>query len=263
MMETSSVQSIQRVFSLMEALSDKPEGEGLMRLASETGLSKSTAHRLLSNLIHLGYVLQDKDTKKFFLTVKLFEVGSRVVQRLSILDIAKPFMFDLSRKLGEIVNLAVRIQNDVLYIYIEEGGKNAVRVAAHIGARNPMYCTAVGKAIMAFMTDEEVAAVWKQSDVVRHTPTTITDFDAFMQTIHAVRRTGLAFDEEELEPGIWCVGSCILNYSNVVQGALSVSAPMSRLTDAFKEQVTREVQATCRDISAGFGKIDWGGVPRL
>jgi DNA-binding IclR family transcriptional regulator len=74
MESTAPVQSIQRVFALLEALSTKLEGEGLMRLAVETGLSKSTAHRLLNNLIHLGYVMQNRHSKKFYLTVKLFEV---------------------------------------------------------------------------------------------------------------------------------------------------------------------------------------------
>jgi DNA-binding IclR family transcriptional regulator len=256
-MKNGLVQSIQRVFSLMEALASKPEGEGLIRLATETGLSKSTAHRLLTNLIQLGYVMQDRSSRKFYLTVKLFEVGSQVVQHMDILAIAKPFMFDLSRRLGELVNLAVRVQHDVLYIYIEEGGENAVRVAAHMGARNPMYCTAVGKAILAELSDGEIREIWDASDIRPHTPTTITEFPAFMEAINDVRRNGYAFDVEEFEPGIWCIGSCILNYSNTAQGALSVSAPMSRLTGAFRERVISDVRATCRQISAAFGKTQW------
>ncbi len=258
-METSAVQSVQRVFALMEALAAKPEGEGLIRLAAETGLSKSTAHRLLTNLIQLGYVMQDPASRKFSLTVRLFEVGSKVVQHMNILAIAKPFLFDLSRKLGEIVNLAIRVGNDVLYIYIEEGGQNAVRVAAHMGARNPMYCTAVGKAILAELSDAEIETVWRGSDISAHTPTTITDFSVFMESIRAVRRNGYAFDMEEFETGIWCVAASIVNYSDVVQGALSVSAPMSRLNDPFREKVIREVLATGRQISAAFGKTRWEG----
>ena len=256
-MENNAVQAVQRVFALLEALAARPEGEGLIRLASETGLSKSTAHRLLSNLVQLGYVMQDPASRKFRLTVKLFEVGSKVVQHMNILTIAKPFMFDLSHELGEVVNLAVRVQSDVLYVYIEEGGKNAVRVASHVGARNPMYCTAVGKAILAELPDEEIQQIWYSSSIQPHTSTTITEFPVFLNAINTVRHNGYAFDLEEYEPGIWCVASCILNYSDVVQGALSVSSPMSRLNDTFKERVIRTVSTTCRQISAAFGKTEW------
>ena len=257
--DNSPARSIQRVFALMEALSSKPEGEGLVRLAAETGLSKSTAHRLLGDLIQLGYAMQDRSSRKFYLTVKLFEVGSTVIQHMNILNIAKPFMFDLSRKLGELVNLGIRVQHDVLYIYIEEGGKNAVRVAAHMGARSPMFCTGIGKAIMAELPDADIAEVWKQTKIEAYTPTTITSFPALMESIQQVRQLGYALDLEEYEPGIWCVAASILNYSNVVQGGLSVSAPMSRMSESFKQEVAHEVATTCRQISAVFGKTEWTG----
>ncbi|WP_295579703.1 IclR family transcriptional regulator [uncultured Oscillibacter sp.] len=256
-MEAPSVQSLERAFSLLEALAEKPHGETLAALAGQTGLNKSTAHRLLANLMKLGYVTQDEESHRYYLTIKLFEIGSGVVHKTDILQFAKPYLIRASQVIGEVINLAVPNNNDVLFIYVEEGGKNAARVASHVGTRNPMYCTACGQAILATYSDEEIEKFWKTSSIVKYTNNTITDFQQLMTRIQLVRKTGYAIECEESENGIGCIAVSIIDYSGKAQGAISVSAPASRLNEAYIRVVAESLVGVGKKISMHFGKTEW------
>lgn len=253
--ESNAVQSLQRAFALLELLAEFPKGAPLSVLAERSGFNKSTAHRMLSTLIAMGYVAQDDLSRYYRLTIRMFEVGSSVVHGMDLISIAKPYLFDLCHTLGEVVNLAVPDGNDVLYVYMEEGGQNAVRVNSHVGARNPMYCTACGKAIMAVHTDSEIAEMWQNSEIQQYTPTTITSFERLMQEIDEIRTVGYALDNQEYEPGIWCLAISIVDYSGNAQGAVSVSAPVSRVDDALQKLVVKEALAARTKLCACFGNI--------
>ena len=116
MADKSGVQSVERIFQLIESLSAHPAGAGLQRLAQDTGLAKSTVHRLLASLVSLGYAAQDENGR-YRLTLKMFELSSGIVNSMDIMDVAKVHLERLAQRTGEAVHLVIRDGQDIVYIY--------------------------------------------------------------------------------------------------------------------------------------------------
>ena len=165
------VQSVARIFALIEVLSAHPEGASLQAISAESGLAKSTTHRLLSSLVALGYAVQDSFSTHYRLTLKMFEMSSGIVNDMDILSVAKPHLDKLSRHTGEAVHLVIQDGVDVVYIYKAEPGAGGMRMRSQVGLRIPMYCTGVGKAILATQSYGEAERVWRKSEICALTQT--------------------------------------------------------------------------------------------
>ena len=181
------IQSLHRAFEILELLSECPSGMALTVLAQQTGLSKSTTHRFLSSLREMGYVAQDANTGKYRQTLRMFEIGSRSVRALSILEIARPYLHDLMEKTGETVHLVTHEHDKVLYIY-----KNSYisdvpfNTGSLIGNCSPLYCTGVGKAILANLPASKVEQIWESSSIIQYTKNTIVSLDDPVQAVTGV-----------------------------------------------------------------------------
>ena len=146
------VQSAERIFQVLEMLAEHGE-MGLMEISTELGLHKSTVHRLLMSLIYMGYAKQDETTQKYMLSYKIVSMAGKILERTDILQIAKPYMERLSDISGEAVHLVQREGNNILYIYKIEAKVGTIRMVSHVGMVHPMYCSGVGKAIMATLPE--------------------------------------------------------------------------------------------------------------
>ena len=190
------VQSAERIFQVMETLADHGE-MGLMELSTALDLHKSTVHRLLMSLIYMGYAKQDEATQKYMLSYKVVNMAGKILERMDILQVAKPYMERLSDLSGEAVHLVQREGNHILYIYKIEAKVGTIRMVSHVGMVHPMYCSGVGKAIMATLPDEEVKKIWNESIIEKKTDKTITDFSQMQEVLEEVRQNGYALDDEE------------------------------------------------------------------
>ena len=188
MAEKSGVQSVERIFQLIEHLAAHPTGVSLQRLAEETGLAKSTVHRLLASLVGLGYVVQDEENGHYRLTLKMFELSSGIVDSMDIMGVAKAHLERLSQRTGEAVHLVIRDGRDIVYIYKTESGP--MRMSSRVGLRSPLYCTGVGKAILATLPGDELEDIWTHSNVQKLTDKTITDLEELRSQL--VERAGRA-----------------------------------------------------------------------
>jgi DNA-binding IclR family transcriptional regulator len=247
-MDKNAVQSVERTFAIMEALSQVPDGICLNDLSKAVGLNKSTVHRLLSSLISLGYASKIKDTGEYILTMKMFEVGSKVSDRFDILKIARPYLQELSKVVGEAVHLVIRDGNDVIYIFKEDSGNNSVCMSSRIGFRAPLYCTAVGKAIMSELPEEDVKHILETSSITQRTANTITSHSKMLEYLKVVKECGYAVDDEENEIGVRCVAACITSSSGKVLGAFSVSAPTGRMDNERLTHIADKVLKIKMDI---------------
>ena len=115
--EDSGVQSVARIFSIIEVLAAHPAGMPLQQLAAGTGLAKSTAHRLLASLIALGYARQGEDTGRYALTLKMLELSSGILNNMDIMGVARIHLERLAQRTGDAVHLVVRDAQDIVYIY--------------------------------------------------------------------------------------------------------------------------------------------------
>ena len=225
MKSTSPVQSIDRVFDIVETLSLNPHGMALTDLSTETGLHTSTTHRLLTSLIARDYVQKDPVTNKYRLTLRLFEIGNRVINSTNLLPTALPQIEHLAAFTNETIHLVARRGNDVVYLYKEEGHSSLIRTASFVGMHNPMYCTGVGKSIMAYLPEEEVQSIWSNSKIIQFTPNTLTTYEALSADLAWIRANGYAMDREEHEAGVTCIAAPIFNYTGLPVAAISVSFP--------------------------------------
>ncbi|PJI07293.1 MULTISPECIES: IclR family transcriptional regulator [Clostridium] len=224
------VQSVDRSLSIIEVLSDYENGLGITEISEKVGLHKSTVFRLLSTLIYKGYVQQDKNSSRYGLTLKLFELGNKKVENMSLVTVALPYIKKLMEKTNEVVHLVVRDGTDMVYISKVEPQKT-IRMYSSIGKRIPLYCTAVGKAMMSQMLDNEVEEIWEKSDIKKLTDRTITDLETMKKELKKVKEKGYAIDEQENEIGIRCIGTIIRDYKGNICGAASVSGSILSFTE--------------------------------
>lgn len=246
------VQSAERIFQVMEMLADNGE-MGLMELSAALGLHKSTVHRLLMSLIYMGYAKQDEVTQKYMLSYKIVNMAGKVIERTDILQVARPYMERLSDICGEAVHLVQRDGSNILYIYKIEAKVGTIRMVSHVGMVHPMYCSGVGKAIMATLPEEEIKQIWEESTIEKKTDKTITDFGKLMKTLEEVRENGYALDDEENEKGVRCIAACLYGHQNEVKYAFSISGPTSRMTKERVKELAKDVRKVQEELSRELG----------
>ena len=250
---TGSVQSIDRVLDIIERLSAAPLGLSLSDLAAATGLHISTAHRLVNVLAERGYAQKDTTSGKYRLTLRLFEVGSRVSGIWDLLTMAKPFLDELAALTQETVHLVERDGNEVVYLYKFEPFSQPINITSSVGLHNPMYCTGVGKSIMAYLPEKEVRTIWDQTEVVHFTPKTIITWEALQADLALIRQRGYAIDDEEHDLGVRCIAAPIYSWNGTPVGAMSISGPAIRMTDSAIDSFAPKLLHAAGEISGSMG----------
>lgn len=251
--KASPIQSLDRAISIIELLSLYPKGVSLTELWTKSQLPKATVSRMLSSLISNGYAMQNIENKHYFLTMRLFEIGCRAVGGSSILSIARPYLDHLSAVTQDTVHLVSRDQDDVVYLYKEEVTTSIVRTSSFVGLRNPMYCTGVGKSILAFLPQDEIDAIWQRTTPVQFTPTTIMTYDRLVNELADVRKNGYAIDDEEHEMGVRCIAAPIRDFNGVPIAAISLSAHTQNLTYEKIQEYAPLLLETAKNISRYYG----------
>lgn len=203
-------------------LGNAGESVRFIDLVSDTGLSKGTAHRLLSILTHEGLVYYDEQNKKYRLGFKIMEWAQRVWHDFDLRELALDQMKMLNAETGENINLAVREGLDIIYINRIESFK-PIRAVARMGARAPLFCTALGKVLVAYLPFEEQVAIANSIDYIKHTEFTILSAEALLSRLDEVRRYGYGMDDCEFSEEIRCISAPIHNFDNKVIGGISVS----------------------------------------
>ena len=225
------IQVSERIFHTIECLAQNGS-MGLQELSTALDLNKSTVHRILNSLICMDYVRQDPETAKYSLSFKIYGLSNQILSQNSMIDIARPFIKELSANSGETVHLVQLDGINATYIDKVEASQNSVRMISMVGKSIPLYCSGVGKAILADMPDTKIESIWKQSFIQQLTEHTVTRFVDFMNLIEETRRSGYALDNEENEIGVRCIAVSLKGYNGKSTYAISISAPKDRMSDA-------------------------------
>jgi len=242
------VSATARTVAILEALAQSGY-TSLEPLAQKVGIAKPTLFRFLKTLKGLGYVIQHDDTR-YSLSLKMFNVGSQALASMDLYETAKPIVKRLSDAIGETVHLAVMVDESVVYIMKMES-KYTIRMYSTIGKQAPLYCTALGKAMLAWNPDRE--AIVSRIKFSRHTERSIVSAKALKRELDITRKRGYAIDAEEHEDNIHCIGAPVFDYTGQVTAAISVSWPVFRY-DLSREPAWAEViMAAAREISSLLG----------
>jgi IclR family KDG regulon transcriptional repressor len=255
MSSNAPVQSVDRILDIIELLSLYPSGLLLRDLAQVSKLHTSTVHRLLSCLIARGYARKDPRSGKYCLTLRFFEIGCAASGALDLVAVAREQLDELSDFSKEVVHLVKRDGLSVVYLYKAEPSQSLVRMSSRVGGRNPLYCTAVGRSILANLPEDEVNEIWELSDITPVTSKTITNLEALKSQLAIAKKKGYAIDNEENEEGVYCLAAPIFNWKGEPIAAISVSAPLNRMVDENKARILPVLIKTAQNISYQLGYI--------
>lgn len=247
MEEKNPIQVADRLFHILELLADQGPMQ-LMDIAAAEQLNKTTSFRVLRSLMYLGYVRQDPSDGRYSLTFKILGLADKVRDQTDMIGILHPYLEELSGQIRETIHLVMledpfspETDTEVTYVDKVESPYNAVRMVSRVGGRIPLYCSGVGKALLADMTDDQIRQVWKHSRIERITDYTITDFRSLMQIIGQIRQTGYAMDNEENEIGVRCVAAALPLVHGQGRFAISISAPAARMDDERIRELARSL----------------------
>jgi len=228
-------------------------------------MDKSTVYRFLVSLMDLGFVFQDPQTDKYGLTLKIFEIGMAVLERMELWREAEPVVNELARETGETVHLATLDEDELVYLgKVESMQTLRVSMMSRVGRSAPAHCTGVGKTLLAFLPRKEQDRILKKEKLIRYTDNTIvrrTDLD---HELSSIKQKGYAIDNEEHEIGVRCVAAPVRDNNSVVCGAVSVSVPTVRLPDSeiprYKDMVVQAAEEISRKIGYRGHQSDDVGV---
>ncbi|MDD3517200.1 MAG: IclR family transcriptional regulator [Chromatiales bacterium] len=242
-----SIQVIDRASDLLEAIARYTQAVSLKVLAAETGLHPSTTFRILASLVEHDFVARDEGGT-YRLGPRFLKYAARVRADLDLRAVARPEMERLRDAIGETVNLTVREGDEV--IYVERALPNRMmRVEQIIGSRAPLHVTAVGKIMLGDAGAEETLAYARRTGLPAYTPRTLNDPERLLAAADKALENGFAFDDEEAETGVGCIGALVRDGSGTAVAGLSISAPIERRRNEWAPLL---IDAACR-ISERLG----------
>jgi DNA-binding IclR family transcriptional regulator len=243
--------SLDRAVSVLEVLGQSDTPLSLAEICQLMGLHKSTAHRSLM-VLERSALIERTQENRFRLGLKLYELGNRAVEQIDLRSRVQPFFRRLATQVGETVHLSVLQKTSVVYLDKVEPNRR-VCMSSKIGTSNPVYCTSMGKAMLAFQPEDTIEQIISKIRFVRYTHKTLGSREALLKALDRVRRRGYAIDDEEIEVGVRCIGAPIFNEHHRAIAAVSVSGPASRITVQNAAAIAEHLLRCCREISASLG----------
>jgi DNA-binding IclR family transcriptional regulator len=245
---TPTIQVLERAFALLDVLAEHQDPVSLKEISARTALHPSTAHRILNDLT-IGRFVDRPEAGSYRLGMRLLELGNLVKARLDVREAAIGPMRDLHRFTHQPVNLSMRQGDEIVYIERSFSERSGMQVVRAIGGRAPLHLTSVGKLFLAHDDPQRVRAYATRTGLAGHTRNSITELPRLERELAAVRASGYARDDEELELGVRCMAAGVFDDQGRLIAGLSVSAPADRLEESWLDRV----KATADEISSALG----------
>ncbi len=249
------VQSLGRAFAILEAVARHREGIGLAELSRLVGLHNSTTFHLAKTMVSLGYLRQERETKRYRVGRPLFALAASALDEIEMVNVATPILEDLSRETSESSHFAVRM-GDAVVVIARTSGPGAFQLTDRVGVVRPAHCTALGKIILASLRPDQLTRFLERVEMKPSTPKSITDPRVLLREITEIRRTGIAFDDGEFNPEVRCVAVPVTDFTGQLIGALGISGPIWRLSNQALHNSAHIVRNAASRLSAEFGARD-------
>lgn len=246
-----STRAVERALDILSCFSRDEPHLTLTQIAEHVELHKSTVHRLLATLESKRFVQRDEGNGSYRLGIRMIELGFSALKTTNISEQATPYMHRLSAEHRETVDLAILKAPDVVYLQVIESPQR-VKIAAAPGEHLPAFCTATGKAFLAFLPDEEVKRIFKQG-VHKYTEHTKLALSALYEDLRATRKRGFAISEQEYEDGINAVAAPILDTNQRPLAVIAMVGPAFRLSSERMTELGESVKTTADAIAQEIG----------
>jgi DNA-binding IclR family transcriptional regulator len=250
--QRSGVQSLGRAFAILEEVARHREGIGLAELSKLVGLHNSTTFHLAKTMVSLGYLRQERDSKRYRVGRPLFALAASALDEIEMVNLATPILEDLSRETGESGHFAVRMGDSVVVI-ARTSGAGAFQLTDRVGVVRPAHCTALGKIILASLRPDQLKRFLERVELKPSTAKSITDPAVLLREITEIRRSAIAVDDGEFNAEVRCIAVPVYNFTGDVIGALGISGPIWRMSDQVLKNRAKLVQTAAHRLSAEFG----------
>lgn len=248
---TGRIQSLERAIMILKCFSEEDKELKLTDISERLGLNKSTVHGIITTLKYYGIIEQNEENQKYKLGLYLMELGNLVQNSIDVTSIAAPIINRVCLELEETVHLGKLENTDIVYIEKKESTQS-MRIFTSIGARNPAYCTAVGKAMLAFKDKSEL--MQRIPEVLeKFNPNTISDKEVLLEELETIRKTGIAIDNEEKILGLTCVAAPVFDSNGNANYGISVSGPTIRMDKEKIDKAKKIVSEAAKEISLKLG----------
>jgi len=249
------INSILRASNILRCFLGEKTHFKISEFARKLGFDRSTTYRILLSLEKCGLVEKDQKTGEYALGLSAFEIGNTYLRRMDFIQISKPIMTDLALRVQETVHLAVLSGTEIIYVDKVDSPRT-LGVMSKIGQRAPVYCTALGKTLLAYQPKDELSRIINEIKLKPYTPNTITSKKKLIEELQETRKQGYSLDQREYEEDVECIGAPIKNYLGNTIAALSISGPQRKInTPQEKEYVSQVIEAAAQ-ISSKMGYME-------
>ncbi|WP_094607216.1 Transcriptional regulator KdgR [Sporomusa silvacetica DSM 10669] len=253
-MAEAFLQTVEKALKVLETIATTNEGElGVKDVSERLGLARSTAHRILSTLEKLEYVVQNQKTGKYKSGVKLIHIGANILMNMSMVKECRPYLEELSNLTGETSHLS--IYNHGVITFVDKViGNNPAKIASIIGQNRPAYASASGKVLLSFLPQGQLQKFLEKTQFQSFTPHSIANKKDLEQCLLKIRTQGYGEDQQEAEEGLVCYAAPVRARNGEVFAAISISGPPSRFTEN-KDQLISKLIETARKASIACGWV--------
>jgi IclR family transcriptional regulator, KDG regulon repressor len=254
----NGIKSTVKSLRLLRLFSPQKKEWSIQDLVAGLGYHKSSIQRIVSTLEAEGFLKRVQPNRMIYrLGPQILFLGSIADMSTDLRSVARPIMERLVERIQETSYLCVLDGDQCLYIEKAECSQ-PIRIIHAVGRRNPLHCTGVGKALLSGMTAKEIKTILAEKRLKSYTPHTITRLDRLLREIEQIRNEGVAYDHEELDPGVKCIAAPIRNHTGKVVAAISISGPRQRFTAEATPDFEKEIKTSARMISGELGFFDPG-----
>lgn len=248
------INSLSRGLQILQLLADANRPLGVTDIADRLSVDPSTSYRLLATLEKHKFIRQES-SKKYTLGFGVVAIAAALLRQIDVAAIAAPFLRELMTSTGESAHVAIADGNRAAVV-AQACAPGMLRVDTPLGSHEPLYCTAVGKALLSDAEPIRVRTLIGSAPLTRYSPNTITNLEMLMTELHRTRDRGYAFDDEELHAGVRCIAAAVRDHSGTIVAAVGISAPASRLTRERTPALVAAVRQTAVELSRELGLVE-------
>ena len=251
---TGDVPALRKGLAVLELLAS--DGSlTLVDIQRRGSLNKTMTFRILRVLREADYVRLDPLTHRYSLALKLLKLGAATAASFDIITLGQPVLDELRQEFGETMNLGLRDGGHVVYVAMAESNRPGLRMASHVGGHGSLHSTSIGKAMLAFLPENELATLLEHLSLPAVTAKTLTDPSEVRAELEQTRRRGYAIDDEENEIGARCIGVPILDNAARPLAAISISGPIGRIRQDAADSIAERLWRASWDISRRLGQL--------
>jgi DNA-binding IclR family transcriptional regulator len=247
--------SVKRALEILQLLKDEEKPMNIAEICKAMNIPRSSVYDIVNTLYVEGFIeTVSESTKSFKLGLRAFEIGAAYLSQIELAPTARPYLEKLMRRSEATAFLAIEHKGQLVYLDKVEA-PTAVRTSAQLGSRNAMYCTGLGKAVMATYAEDRVKQIFKAETIKKHTERTITKYSQLKEELANTRKRGYATDDREANVEVFCVAAPIYDISNKAIAAISLAMLYSNLNADTIHRFADEVTSSALEISHKLGSL--------